>query len=56
MSSMAQTGMIACFIVGLLILVVSIFFVQEVGIFFGIILLAIGIGIGIINKRRNKQS
>ena len=61
MSSMAQAAMIACFIVGLLIIMGSAFlgttFENQLPfnyfIFYcGIILVAIGVVIGVINKRR----
>ena len=61
MSNMALAGMLACFVVGLLIIAGSVFlstttqWVDNIS-WVGIILVAIGIIIGIISKRRNKQS
>ena len=60
MSSITQAGMIALFIVGLLIMAGSVFLGTTTqwdgtGAFFiGIILLVIGIVMGIIDKRRNQ--
>ena len=59
MSGMAQAAMIACFIVGLLIFAAYALIPNgfpPAAFLMGIILIVIGIVIGIISKRGNRQS